>query len=83
MRELILITSLTTLMFAFGCNKDDENGSECSSGYTCFECQNCQGQYGHLINGEYCVDGFDNCEDWEVAKVNYETNDNCDCEYTQ
>lgn len=72
MKKVILTLGIATIASLFGCRKDDGSGSNCSSsGYTCFECQNCQGQYGHLINGEYCLDGFD------------ETNDNCDCEYTK
>ncbi|MFA5573943.1 MAG: hypothetical protein WC994_02685 [Brumimicrobium sp.] len=84
MKKMILLCCITAMMLATGCSKDDNNnGSGCISEYSCFECTNCQGNYGHLIDGEYCVDGYDNCEDWETAKVNYETNDGCDCEYTQ
>lgn len=84
MKKMILLCCITAMMSATGCSNDDnDNGSGCASQYSCFECTNCQGQYGHLINGKYCVDGYDNCEDWETAKVNYETNDGCDCEYTQ
>ena len=82
MRKTILFIGITTVLLAVGCNKDDDNNGDCTSEKTCFECVNCQGQYGHLIDGEYCKDGFDNCQDWEAAKTNYETNDGCDCEYT-
>jgi len=79
MNKTILKLSLVALISVLGCNKDDK----CSSGNTCFECSNCQGQYGHLINGEYCVDGYDNCKDWEAAKTNYENNDGCTCQFTK
>ncbi len=87
MKKLMFTLGLATMILFIGCEKDDDengNGSGgCGSQYSCFECTDCEGPYGHLLNREYCVDGFDNCEDWETAKVNYETNDGCNCEYTQ
>jgi len=80
MKHKLLILFFALLWFS-ACKKDDDNN--CGQNATCFTCENCQGQYGHLINGEYCVDGYDNCEDWEAAKTHYETNDGCDCQYTK
>lgn len=82
MKKIILSLSFVALLFAIGCNKDENEESACSQ-YTCFECANCQGQYAHLMNGEYCVDGFDNCDDWLDAKNQRETNNACDCQFTQ
>ncbi len=84
MKNLLMTFTFIGLLCAYGCTKSNENGpgDDCNSGYSCFECTNCQGPYGHLINGEYCVSGFDNCEDWENAKTNYETNDGCQCAFT-
>lgn len=79
MKTAITILSISVMILLTGCNKSNN----CNSSSTCFVCENCQGQYSHLINGqEKCVDGYDNCEDWEEAKTNYEVNDGCDCQYT-
>lgn len=69
-KVLALIAVLTTGIYA--CSKDRKK---------CFTCQNCEGQYGHLMNKQYCVDGFDNREDWLDAKKQREANNNCDCEF--
>lgn len=76
--NLIGLTLGVGLVLLTACNKDD---SSCGEPSTCYTCTNCQGQYGHLINGEKCVDGFDNCEDWKNAKTTFETEDGCDCAY--
>lgn len=77
--------NLTTLLIAvsiisFSCSKSTGN-ENCDKPSSCFTCTNCQGQYGHLINGQYCVDGFDNCDDWVEAKSNHESLSSCTCEY--
>jgi hypothetical protein len=83
--------SLTKLMrgvcffLAASCSNDDDAGDvgNCDLTATCFACVNCQGHYGHMLNGEYCVDGFDNCEDWEAMKAFRESEDGCDCQYIE
>ncbi|MFB2117615.1 hypothetical protein [Parapedobacter sp. 2B3] len=65
------------------CKKDDENKMGDEGGdATCYTCENCQGQYGHIISRQYCVDGFDNRQDWLDMKATYEGGENqCDCAF--
>lgn len=63
------------VLAASACNKEDE-----PSANDCYTCSDCQGQYGNLINGEYCVDGFDSRADWQAAREEYENEENqCTC----
>ena len=82
MKNGLLHASLFLVVGLLSCSSE-ENASDnnCNPNATCFTCTNCAGQYGHLIDGTYCVDGFDNCADWEQAKTNYETTDSCTCNY--
>ena len=80
-KKIIKVLALTAVLATgiYACSKDDDNDP--SNGKDCFTCQNCEGQYGHLMNIQYCVDGFDNREDWLDAKKQREENNNCDCEF--
>lgn len=84
----ILTTFMLGVCFVLvvSCSKDDDGvkkDGDCNPTATCFTCDNCLGQYGHMLNGEYCVDGFDNCEDWEAMKTFRESEDGCDCQYIE
>ncbi len=75
---LALCISFFTLT---SCDKDDDKDDE-SNGADCYTCADCQGQYGHLISKQYCVDGFDNRQDWLDMKATYEGGENqCNCEF--
>jgi hypothetical protein len=74
-----IIPALFVGLSLASCSKDDDKDP--SNGKDCFTCQNCEGQYSHLMNIEYCVDGFDNRGDWLDAKKQRENTNNCDCEF--
>lgn len=72
--KILGISLLATTLGFMACSKEGDNKNEC---YTCTDCQ---GQYGHLLNGEKCSDGFDNKEDWREHKKNMEEENGCKCE---
>jgi len=80
MKKQIVLLLVSTFMLTISCTKSTGDAN-CDKPSSCFTCTNCQGQYGHLIDGQYCVQGFDNCEDWVEAKSNHENNSGCTCEY--
>ena len=77
----LLLGALFMVLLACENGKNDDEQPDDSNASDCFTCTNCQGQYANLLNGEYCVDGFDNRADWEAMKVTREGNDGCTCEY--
>lgn len=81
--KLMSLTLCTGFIMLVSCKKDDDkNKKDDSNGSDCYTCQNCEGQYGHMLNREYCVDGFDNRQDWLDMKATYESApNNCDCEF--
>ena len=79
MKSMIQLTRpafLALLLICSACEEEEKKPE-----HSCYTCTGCQGQYGQLLNGEYCTDGFDNRQDWEAMKAVRENEDGCKCEY--